>query len=70
VCGHSLVDDGQPEPGAGHRPCRRGPVEAFEDARQVLVGDAWPTVFDLQFRMEPAAEVPGTEPNVHRRPGR
>ena len=41
--GH-LAGDGQPEPGAGHRAGRGGPVEAVEDERPVLRCDTGPVV--------------------------
>jgi hypothetical protein len=38
--------DRQAEPGAWHSSCGRRSIEAFEDVREVLVGDAGPVIGD------------------------
>ena len=40
------ADDGQPEPCAWHASRGGGPVEAFEDVREILIGDARAVVGD------------------------
>src|SRR5918998_5179624 len=48
-----LGDDGEPESRAGHGPRRAGAVEAFEDVRQVRLGDAGTLVAHHHFHSAP-----------------
>ena len=57
--GH-LADDRQPEPGAGHRACRRRAIEALEDERPVLVGES--RARGRARRSSPPASETSTEP--------